>query len=159
MDGQHDDAYKLAYDEAIRALSQQQTVLDNFRTRAGILLSGAAIATSFLGGRALEDGSLRIWSCAAISAFVAVGVSTILILWPRRHWEFAAIPRRVIDTYIEAEEPFSPPRIHRDLALHMEDSYVLNERRLERLIVLFRVASVVLTFEVVAWVVDVATRA
>jgi len=54
--------YELAYDEAVRALSQQQSVLDNFRTRAGILLSGAAIATSFLGGQALRSDALNSWS-------------------------------------------------------------------------------------------------
>jgi hypothetical protein len=48
------DGYRLAYDEAVRALTRQQSALDEFRTRAGILLSGAAIATSFLGGQALD---------------------------------------------------------------------------------------------------------
>jgi hypothetical protein len=85
-------AYKLAYDEAVRALSQQQTVLDNFRTRAGILLSAAAIATSFLGGQALRQGSMSAWSWLAVLGFVGLSASTLLILWPRRDWEFAAIP-------------------------------------------------------------------
>jgi hypothetical protein len=151
-------AYKLAYDEAVRALSQQQTVLDNFRTRAGILLSAAAIATSFLGGQALRQASMSAWSWLAVLGFVGLSASTLLILWPRRDWEFAAIPRRLISIYIETENPLSVERIHRDLALHMQDSYDMNEARLERLIVYFRLAVVLLTVEVLAWVIDIASR-
>ena len=51
------DAYKLAYDEAVRGLAHQQSRLDDFRARAGIVLSAAAIATSLLGGQALQRGS------------------------------------------------------------------------------------------------------
>lgn len=31
--------YKVAYDEAVRALSEQLTLIDSFRSRAGLLLS------------------------------------------------------------------------------------------------------------------------
>jgi hypothetical protein len=151
-------AYKLADDEAVRALSQQQTVLDNFRTRAGILLSAAAIATSFLGGQALRQASMSAWGWLAVLGFVGLSASTLLILWPRRDWEFAAIPRRLISIYIETENPLGVERIHRDLALHMQDSYDMNEARLERLIAYFRLAVVLLTVEVLAWVIDIASR-
>ena len=82
-----DDAgavYKLAYDEAVRGLSQQQSVLESFRTRAGILLSAAAIATSFLGGTALQDGELTRWSWLAIVVFGLVGLAALFALWPRK---------------------------------------------------------------------------
>jgi hypothetical protein len=44
-----DILYRIAYDEAVRALSEQQAVIDSFRSRAGLLLSSTAITTSFLG--------------------------------------------------------------------------------------------------------------
>jgi hypothetical protein len=40
-----DTLYKVAYDEAVRALSEQQGVIDSFRTRAGLLFSAAAITS------------------------------------------------------------------------------------------------------------------
>jgi hypothetical protein len=156
--GETRDAYKLAYDEAVRALSQQQSVLDNFRTRGGILLSAAAIATSFLGGQALRQGSMSAWSWLAVLGFVGLSTSTLLILWPRKEWGFTAIPRRLISIYIETEEPLSVERIHRDLALHMQDSYDRNESGLWWLIVYFRVAVILLSAEVLAWVIDIASR-
>jgi hypothetical protein len=151
-------AYKLAYEEAVRALSQQETALDNFRTRAGIVLSAAAIATSFLGGEALADNHLGVWSWVAIALFAGVGTFTITMLWPRKDWEFAAQPRRLIATYVETDHPLALDEIHRDLALHMEDSYEENARRLQRLMLAFRWASILLAAEVAAWIVDIATR-
>ena len=76
---------------------------------------------------------------------------------PRR-WEFAAVPRRIIGTYVETEAPLSLPMIHRDLALHMEDSYVKNEIGLEKMIVRFGLALGLLALEVVSWTVEIATR-
>lgn len=122
------------------------------RTRAGLLLSAAAIATSFLGGAALRTGtSLLTW--IAIAAFVLLGVGVILILWPRGDWEYAARPRRVIETYIEPD-PLELPLIHRDLAYHMDASYLLNRGHLQDLVRLFRVSSILLVVEILAWVID-----
>lgn len=149
-------AYRLAYDEAVRALAQQQASLDNLRTRAGIVLSAAAVATSLLGGEALAGGGLGSASWVGIAAFIALGGCVLRILLPQRDWEFTSIPRRIIGTYVEVDQPLSVPEMHRDLALHMEDSYENNGRRIDRLVWFFRVAAFLLTAEVVAWILDLA---
>jgi hypothetical protein len=41
--------YKVAYDEAVRALAKQQAVIDSFRNRAGLLFSAAAVTASLFG--------------------------------------------------------------------------------------------------------------
>lgn len=151
------DAYKLAYEEAVRGLAHQQSRLDDFRARAGIVLSAAAIATSLLGGQALDRASPSLWTWLALACFVGVGGFTLMLLWPQT-WMFTAVPRRIIATYIEATDPLPVPRIHRDLALHMEDSYVSNEIGLERLVLRFRLALALLALEVVAWTIEIATR-
>lgn len=158
LDIDHDQAaaYELAFEEGVRALDEQRYVIDAFRTRAGLLLSGAAIATSFLGGAALADGtSLPAW--IAIASFVLLGVGVILILWPRGDWEYASRPRRVIETHIEPDLP-QLPLIHRDLAFHMDASYLLNRGHLQRLVYFFRACSILLIVEIVAWVVDLVWR-
>lgn len=43
--------------EAVRALSDQRLEIDGIHSRTSLLLSVAAVATSFLGARALEGGS------------------------------------------------------------------------------------------------------
>lgn len=110
--------YNVAYEEAVRALSEQQGVIDSFRTRAGALLSAAAITTSFLGAQALGSEGLNGTAWAALVVFAGVAVASLAILWPRR-WEFTANPRDVIQTYIEANEPVPLAELHRDLSLHM----------------------------------------
>lgn len=151
-----DILYKVAYGEAVRALSEQQEAIDSFRTRAGLLLSAAAITTSFLGAQALGGGESNLATWLAMATFVGVAVASLAILWPRR-WEFTANPRDVIQTYIEAAEPAPIEELHRDLSLHMHNSYVENRAGQEQLSVLFQVASGLLTVEVVLWIIAIAS--
>lgn len=157
VDAARSSLYALAYDEARHAVSTQHTVVDNFRSRAGLLLSGAAIATSFLGGQALRSGDPGAWSWIAIGAFLLLGIATLAILWPRS-WRFEADPRDIITTYVETDDPASLQALHRDLALHRADVLDVNGRRLTRLIWSFRAAGFLLIFEIVAWAIDLATR-
>src|SRR5918999_3707870 len=80
--------YKLAYDEARRALDAQESVVNELRTRAGILIAAAAITTSFFGGRALSDGDVATAGWIAIACFGVVGASVLAVLWPRTDWTF-----------------------------------------------------------------------
>jgi hypothetical protein len=148
--------YKVAYDEAVRALSEQQAVIESFRSRAGLLFSAAAITTSFLGGQALDRGNLNSASWLALFCFVVVATACLAVLWPRR-WEGGVSPRDVIETYVEAEEIAPIEELHRDLSIHMHNSYLENRERLKQLSVFLQVASGLLTLEVLSWVLAVAT--
>jgi hypothetical protein len=153
-----DILYKVAYEEAVRALSEQQGVIDSFRTRAGLLLSAAAITTSFLGAQALNGGDSSLAAWLALLGFVGVAAISLAILWPRQ-WEFTANPRDVIQTYIEAEEPAPIEELHRDLALHMHNSYIENREGLAQLAIFFQIASGLLTLEVILWIIAIASIA
>jgi hypothetical protein len=152
----NDILYRVAYDEAVRALSEQQGTIDSFRTRAGLVLSAAAITTSFMGTQALEGGKSHWAAWLALAAFVGVAVVSLGILWPRR-WEFTANPRDVIQTYIESEQPAPIDELHRDLSLHMHDSYSENRKGLEQLAAFFQIACGLLALEVVLWIIAIAS--
>ena len=152
------DGYALAFTEGVRALSEQQAVIDSFRTRSGLLLSGAAIATSFLGQASLAHGT-TFFTWFAIAAFALLGAAVIAILWPRNDWEYAVRPQLLIANYIEHPEPLDIAGIHRDLALHMDRSYLHNRGQLLRLVWLFRGASLLLIVEILAWIVDLIDHA
>jgi hypothetical protein len=112
--------YALAYDEAKRALDAQESVVNELRTRSGILIAAAAITTSFFGGRALAEGAVGTAGRLAIAAFGLVGMSVLTVLWPRTDWSFTVNAERFIATYVESDEgPLPLPAIHRALALHM----------------------------------------
>jgi hypothetical protein len=119
--------YELAYQEGKRALDAQESVVNELRSRAGVLIAAAAITTSFFGGRALNDGDLGAAGWVAIACFGCLGIAVLAILWPRHDWVFTVNAERFIATYIESDEgALDLPSIHRDLALHMSASYVAN---------------------------------
>jgi hypothetical protein len=148
------EAYRLAYEEARRALDEQERAVFELRSRAGQLIAGAAIATSFFGGQALH-GRVHPFGWVAIGCFVALSIAVLVILWPRRDWEFNLSPAQFIGIYVEPphDEPLGLPTIHRDLALHMGNSAELNRDQLRWLAVSFRVGAVLLVAEVVSWVI------
>lgn len=147
--------YKVAYDEAVRARSEQQAVIESFRTRAGLLFSAAAIATSFLGAQALRGGQLNLSSWAALFCFIAVASSSLAVLWPRK-WEGGADPREVIETYIEAPDVASIEELQRDLSIYIYDSCEENREGLRQLAVLLQAGSALLALEVAFWMISIA---
>ena len=147
--------YQVAYDEAVRALSEQQAVIESFRGRAGLLSSVAAITTSFLGAQAFQGGNSNFASWLALLCFIAVAAASLAILWPRK-WEGAANPREMIEGYIESAEVALVEELHRDLSIFLHSSYLENRAGLEQLAVFLQVASGLLTLEVALWMVAVA---
>ncbi|HST40933.1 MAG TPA: hypothetical protein VLK58_15560 [Conexibacter sp.] len=149
------DGYRLAFDEARRALEDQERAVAELRTRAGALIAAAAITTSFFGSQMTTVEGFGAPAWLAIASFVALGFTVLAILWPRHDWEFSMSASDVISTYLEPAEapPMALHMIHRDLALHMDRSGRQNRQQLRRLMIVFRVGAVLLIIEVVAWVV------
>lgn len=151
-----DDAlYKVAYDEAVRALSEQQAVVDSLRSRAGVVFSAAAITTSFLGARALHGSDWSPFSWLALVAFVGVAAAFLAVLWPRQ-WEYAADPHVVIGALIESSETVAMEDLHRELSFQMRRSYLKNCEEQEKLIVFFQIFNVLFALELVLWIAAIA---
>jgi len=148
------EAYRLAFEEARRALEDQERAVSELRSRAGSLIAGAAITTSFFGGQALNRDAINATGWIAIGCFVLLGLTVLFIVWPRRDWEFALSPQKFLQTYLEPQdaEPLALHLIHRDLALHIGSSASSNRSKLRHVMIAFRAGAVLLTAEVVAWV-------
>lgn len=151
-----DQLYKVAYDEAVRALSEQRAAIESVRARAGLLLSAAAVTTSFLGAQALQEGSAGFCTWLALLSFVAMASASLAILWPRS-WELTANSRDVIERCVESGEEIQVEGLYRALSLRMQSSFSVNHRGLVELALLFQVASGLLTIEVVLWIAAVAS--
>lgn len=150
-----DALYKVTYAEAVRALSEQQAAIESVRGRAGLLLSAAAVTTSFLGPQAMQSNDPGVCFWLALLCFVAVAATSLAILWPRT-WEFAVDPRIVVNSRIEPEE-VRIEDLYRDLAIRMYGSYLDNHLGLKQLAAFFQAASALLTVEVVLWVAAIAS--
>lgn len=154
MDG-NAEAYRLAYEEGVRALAQQEEAVESFKTRAGLLLSAAAITTSFLGSQVLGAGHPGPPSWLALVCFAGLSGTVLAMLFPGRE-EYSAASKRVVAVYIEGERQFSTTEIHRDLAIHMENDLVENQMTLRRLARAFRTACGLMATEVILWIVALA---
>ncbi len=152
--------YALAYREARRGLEDQERSVVELRARSGALIAAAAIATSFLGGQTFVRHGVSATGWIAIGCFVLLGFAVLLILWPRRGWEFSSAPEEFIATYLEPTdgEPLEIHLIERDLALHMGRSTELNRRHMKTLTTAFRFGALLLLAEVLAWLVALAEQ-
>ncbi len=150
--------YALASDEAKRALDDQSRVLDELHSRGATLIAGAALVTSFFGGQVLRTGHVPTFGWIALAFFVALAVCVLVVLWPRRAWQFDISPAELIGTYLEPTPgPPTPLRdIHRDLAPHMGNAAAANRRVMKTLFLAFRVGTIALVLEVLAWVILLA---
>lgn len=150
-----DALYKVPYDEAVRALSEQQAAIESLRGRAGLLLSAAAVTTSFLGAQVLQSHRPGLCAWCALLGFVAVAAASLAILWPRK-WESTANPIDVLARSIDSADRLQVDDLHLELSLHMHESYLVNRQGLKQLAAFFQASSALLTVEVVLWVVAIA---
>ncbi|MGA2454645.1 MAG: hypothetical protein ABSG93_14105 [Solirubrobacteraceae bacterium] len=124
------------------------------------MVAAAAITTSVFGGQILVRHDISTAAWIAIGCFVLLGFAVLLMLWPRRDWEFSLAPDQFIATYLEPAQgdPLALPLIERDLALHMGRSAELNRRQLRTLMGVFRVGGLLLVVEVLSWVVALVVQ-
>ena len=153
---EQDKRAKLAFDEAVRALSAQHDARMSVGTRAGTLISAAAIATSFLGGLALDEGNPTVCSWIAIGLFVAVGGTTLWILRPVEPPSW--VSPTALDNLRDERPNLRFADIQMGVATQLEAFYEEARLGLRRLRQLFEAASVLLVLEILAWVVDLASR-
>ncbi|MGC2374057.1 MAG: hypothetical protein WA484_09305 [Solirubrobacteraceae bacterium] len=112
------------------------------RARAGTLIAAAAITTSFFGGQTLVRHDIGVSGWVAIGCFVLLGFAVLLILWPRRDWEFSLAPDEFIASCLEPVDgdPLEIHLIQRDLALHRATKarsqlpQLVQSRRLDRVV-------------------------
>jgi len=65
-------------------------------------------------------------------------------------------PLEIVSTFIEAELPAPIESMYRELAQHMQVSYLRNQEGLNLLAALFQVASGLLALEITFWIVAIA---
>jgi hypothetical protein len=158
--------YGLVYLESQRNLTQQAAVLDNIRTRAGLVITAANVVTAFLGAPAIKNATtpaggftsipgLTVGGWLAIACFAIVGICSITMLWPRKGWMFRFGAKDIIDR-VEGHSDETLPGMQRKLALLNEKSFIDNERKIGSLFWLLEVAAIALFFEAGFWLASLA---
>src|SRR3954454_19334704 len=150
---QDDPRLAFVYQEAIQGLEQQQAGLESLHNRAATLVFAASFASSLLGSRALANG-LGAWDWTAVALLLAIGVLTVILLWPYYNLSFRFDPEDLLENYVD--NPVSMDEMHRALALRAKADWRSNGQIVHRLRQAFQVALVLLVLEILAWMFSIA---
>ncbi len=155
--GLTDDDRRLAfvYQEAVRGLVHQQSVVENLNTRAGNLIFATAFATSLLGTAALRNG-LGLWDWIAVALLFVVGALIAFMLWPYYNYTFRFDPEDLLAQFVDGDTPASMSAMHRTLALRIKANMIDNWRTIQRVRVALQLSLVTLLMEIAAWLLSIA---
>lgn len=147
-----DERYEIAYQEALRSISDQQTALQN---RASTVASAGAVITGLIGLRNDAGTGSGALGFVAIASLLIIVILSGTIMWPRREWRFHFRASDLQWNYLEGPRRLSADLMKRDLALHLESYFHANAERIDRFGVLLSVAIVLLFVNVIAVALEV----
>jgi hypothetical protein len=148
--GSVDGRKRLAYEESIRALTLQSSVLDDLRARTGILLTAASLTATFVGSRALDDG-FTTWTRVALGFFLATGGFCLGVLWPRGDWNFAFDAQAILDGYVNTSDGATLDEMYVRFAEINQKNWKSNTEKIRWLFWSFRLAVLALVLQVPCW--------
>jgi hypothetical protein len=149
---------QIVYAEAVRAIEQQPTIIDELRSRTSILLAASGIVSGVLASAASRSGGIGAAGAFAI-VFLAVVVGLcISVLLPR--WKgvtFVVSPKILLEDHVDVPERNTPEKLQRFLAEQLEVFYDENERAIERLYLYFWLACIALSIDIALWLLELVT--
>jgi hypothetical protein len=143
----------LAYEASLRALDQQQRVLEDLRSRTGLLLAAASLSASFLGARAFDGHASVALSAMALTALAVTLLLGILILTPRTSLVFSTAGTVL---YRDLHDLDDLADQHRYAAHWLDAFWEANRRPIRRLTRHFEVAAWALVVQTICWILAVA---
>lgn len=139
---------QLTYEQAQKALEQQERQVNELRQRTGTLLGAAALTASFFGAAALgRDGVAAPVVLAGIALVITV-LSGLYVLYPHE-LTFASDARRLYDDL--APDKDDPDRLHLRLAFGLRDAREQNGQRVDSLAGCLAIAAIALVIQIACW--------
>jgi hypothetical protein len=139
---------KLAYEAALRGLDKQEGLLEELRTRTGVLLATSSLAASFLGQRAFQDTSPRGLVFAALIAFVISIAASVFILLPKKNLIFAEAGAGLYEGLYAFRD--NMPEVYRRLAYDLDLFWDSNDMKIAWLTRAYTVAASALVIEILS---------
>jgi hypothetical protein len=142
-------SFRLAYDEAIRALRAQGDAHGGLRQRAATVLATSMVVTSFFGGQAVaRDAAPTSTGWLAVAAFLVAGVLSVYVLFPA---DLTFAPE-IAGVVALIERVPQEREAYRELALQLSSQHKTNSRRLTSMQWVFRGAAIALLVEAFFWI-------
>jgi hypothetical protein len=145
---------ELTYDLSLRALSQQEALLNEVRARTGILLAATAIAVSLLGGRALDDGERTALNLSGVAVGVISFLLSVYVLAPKGQFSFSPHGWDAYEHFVaEGSDVRDAQRV---LAYWNRAIWEGNQEVIDRMLRSFRWACLALVASVLLWSIGLA---
>jgi hypothetical protein len=146
---------EIIYEQAQKALEQQERQVNELRQRTGTLLAAAALTASFFGAAALgHDGIIAPVVLAAVALAVTV-LSGLYVLYPHQ-LEFSADARLLYDDLVGDQE--HPDSLLLRIAFGFRDTRERNGKVVDRLARCLAIAAVALVVQIAFWTWALALR-
>jgi hypothetical protein len=139
---------KLTYDAALRGLDKQEGLLEELRTRTGVLLAASSLAASFLGQQAFRDPDPRGLAISALVAFVVSIGASLFILLPKKNLVFAETGAGLYEGLYAVRDDM--PEVYRQLAYELDRFWDSNDKRINWLTRVFTGAASALVVEILS---------
>lgn len=139
---------RLAYEAAQRALDKQERLIDELRSRTGLLLAAASLAASFLGREAFAGDPKDGLAILALVAFLVAVAASVYVLLPKSEkFVFALVGGGLYEGLYEVRDDLA--EVYRRLAYDLDRFWDDNDVELQKLFRAFRSAALALTAEIV----------
>jgi hypothetical protein len=144
------DFERLAFETARTSLQQQASLLDEIRSRTGVLLAASSLAASFLGGDAFRDPATVPAVVALATFMLSIGCSVYVLLPKRDQFIFSPSGSGLYEGLYEFRDNLA--EVYRRLAYDLDRFWDTNDQQLTRLLRAYRVGALALTVEILALV-------
>jgi hypothetical protein len=143
---------------AVDQLTAQFAALDELRSRVGVVVSGAGVATGFLAGQALNTAH-GFPAAAAVASAAAFGLLVIsaVILWPQK-WKGLTRNARSVLEDVDAEPNRTMSDYYAQTAQYAVDAAKDNDEKLKVLYGWFSASLVLLVIDFAGWIIVLATN-
>ncbi len=139
---------KLAYEAALRGLDKQERLLEELRSRTGVLLAASSLAASFLGQQAFQNPSPRGLAIASLGAFVISIAASVFILLPKKELIFAEAGSGLYEGLYAVRDDM--PEVYRRLAYDLDRFWESNDEKIRWLSRAYTVAAASIVIEILS---------
>ena len=139
---------KLAYEAALRGLDKQEGLLEELRSRTGVLLAASSLAASFLGQQAFQHPYPGELAIAALIAFVISIGTSVFILMPKENLIFSEAGAGLYEGLYGVRDDIA--EVYRRLAYDLDRFWELNNDTILRLTRVYKFAAAALVVEILS---------
>jgi hypothetical protein len=136
---------KLAYEETLRGLDKQESLLDELRIRANTLLAVSSLAASVLGQEAFRSAHSKVVMIMALTAFVVSVAANVFVLLPKRNLAFAESGAHLYEGLYALRTDMS--EVYRRLAYELDRHWTSNDQQIGWLTRAYTVATIAAVLE------------